>query len=181
MVAVPFAGYSEELIKTMPTRGPSPDEYISEQRQHLATLLTKAALNLSAEVTKAMPVGTAGELQRSWTPYPATPDTLKAGLSTSSAYFLPVELGRKPGKGINRQGQEAVTLWARRKLGMDPKRAVGFAYQLSEKYKREGRPAQGIIGLASRGDRAGDRLPTDPVPGSILAKAFQTLDNELNK
>lgn len=162
------------------TKGPTPREFSQDQTKALATILTKTALDLSADITKAMPVGIAGELQRSWTPYPATPTKLVAGVSSSSAYFLPVEVGRKPGKGISQEGQQAVTLWARRKLGKSEDDARGFAYLLSQKYKREGRPAQGLIGLARPGDRSAEPRET-PIPGSILDKAFKNLENDLTR
>ena len=162
----------------MPTKK-KPTEYLEEEKRHLAGILTRTALSLSADITRAMPVGTGGELQRSWAPTPASPDNLQASVSTSSAYFLPVELGRKPGKGISQQGQEGVALWARRKLGKSEKEARGFAFLLSRKYQAEGRPAQGLIGLARPNAPGGSDPALQPVPGSILDQHYRELQKQL--
>lgn len=156
-----------------------PTEFLDEETRHLAGILTRSALRLSADITRSMPVGVGGELQRSWSATPASPQNLQASVATSSAYFLPVELGRSPGKGISSQGQEGVALWARRKLGMNPQKARGFAFVLSRKYKAEGRPAQGLIGLARKGDPGGGEPAPRPVPSSLLDQHYSELEKQL--
>lgn len=167
----------------METRGPNPSQFSDQQVQSLLRILNETAVQLNREIVRAMPVGVGGDLQRSWTLVLATEQAPQASVGTSSKYFMAVEMGRKPGSGISAAGQEAVALWARRKLQLGQKQSQSFAYLLSEKYKKQGRPAQGLIGLAAPGSQ-GSPVPTDPselVPGSILANAYQSFQNKLNQ
>ena len=103
-------------------------------------------------------------------------------VTSSAKYLLPVELGRLPGKGISADGQKSVALWAKRKLGLPERDARSLGFLLSRKYQREGRPAQGFIGLAGKGEKAkpvtGSEL--QPVSGGLLAREFKRLDSLLN-
>lgn len=163
----------------MTTKGPDPNQYYRDQLEFLVGAINRVGANLNREIVRATPVGIGGELQRSWSFNAATRDNPIATVGSSSQYLLPVELGRKPGKGISAEGQTSVQLWARRKLQLSPAEAKGFAYLLSEKYKREGRPAQGFMGLAKPGQPGGQ----DPeiVQGGIVDRHFRLMDAELNK
>jgi hypothetical protein len=154
------------------------DDFFDELEESLVDKLNKAAIELNNEIVRAMPVGIGGELSRSWSIQPASEVNPAAKVGTSSSYFIPLEVGRKPGRGISEKGQLSVALWGRRKLGMTAKESEGFAYLLSQKYKREGRPATGLIGLATPGAPA--KAPSkEPVPGSIIHRAFQKLRGSL--
>lgn len=159
------------------TTGESPTLYGFRVRREALATLNVAVAGLYGEIVRAMPVGVGGRLQRSWVFSPATPNNPQAAIGTSSSYFLPVEMGRRPGKGVSREGQESIELWARRKLRLSPQESRSFAYLLSQKYKREGRKASGLIGLSTPGSLPSGALsPTvDPVPGSILARGFATI------
>ena len=158
-----------------------PSEYLEFQQRQILQLLNTVAGEAYREIVRAMPVGVGGELQRSWVYIPGSLQNPIALIGTNSQYFLPVEMGRVPGKGISKEGQESVALWAKRKLGKSPQESRSFAYLLSEKYKREGRDAQGLIGLAPQGSQ-GQKIPADldaTVTGSILHKQFKKLEAEL--
>ena len=165
------------------TSGPNPSEYGRDQTREVLTALNVAVTGLYGEIVKAQPVGIGGRLQRSWTLTPATMSNLTASIGTNSQYALSVEMGRLPGKGISREGQESTALWARRKLGLGEQESKSFAFLLSRKYKREGRPAQGLIGLASPGSQGGAIPKTldQAVAGSILSQGLANLERELAK
>lgn len=164
-------------------RGASPAQYGEERSRAVSNTLNSVVTGLYGEIVKAQPVGIGGRLQRSWVLTPATLQNPAASIGTNSQYFLPVEMGRVPGKGISREGQESTALWARRKLGLSEQESKGFAYLLSRKYKKEGRPAQGLIGLATPGSQ-GEPVPKSldqAVPGSLLRQGLDKLNRELSK
>ena len=100
----------------------------------------------------------------------------------SKRHFLPVEMGRRPGKGISARGQQSVATWGRRKLGLSPKEAKSFAYLLSRKYKREGRAATGFAGLARKGSKAkAPQAEIQPLKTGIIGKAFTDLERRLKR
>jgi hypothetical protein len=159
-----------------------PSEFLEYQQRQILQILNTEAGSAYREIVRAMPVGVGGELQRSWIFIPGSLGNPTAIIGSSSSYFLPVEMGRVPGKGVSREGQESIQLWARRKLSMSPQESRGFAYLLSEKYKREGRGAQGLIGLAAQGSQ-GSQIPSElaaTISGSILHKLYQELERKLS-
>ena len=163
------------------TKGIPPERFYDDEYVRLLSLTNRAAALVVEKVTQATPVGVSGGgggLRGSWVLSPATKRNPVASVGNSKKYLIPVELGRKPGSGISREGQKAVTLWARRKLGMGAKEAESFAFLLSRKYKLQGRLAQGFLGLAKEGDKAPNNLPTelDPVRGGLLADVFTQID-----
>lgn len=170
----------------MPTKftGKNPNQFFEDEYKDLVARVNAGASIVVAAATEATPVGVSGGgggLRGSWVLIPATLDNPVATIGQSRVYFLPVELGRRPGKGISRRGQESVELWAKRKLGLTGTDAASFAFNLSQKYKREGRLAQGFLGLAKPGSPAPTSLPDslDPVPGSVLENAFKRVEKEL--
>lgn len=167
----------------MRTRGTPPKQFGQERQEALVTVLNTVTTGLYGDVVKASPVGVGGRLQRSWTLTPASLSDPVASIGTNSNYFLPLELGRKPGKGISREGQNSVALWAKRKLRKSDKESQSFAYLLSRKYKREGRPSTMLLGLASSGSM-GASIPKSAlgaVKGSLLETAVKKLQTELKK
>jgi len=165
------------------TRGPSPNEYGRQKKAALVGVLNTVTTGLYGAVVKSMPVGVGGRLQRSWVLTPANVQKPVASIGTNSGYFLPLEMGRKPGSGISAEGQDSVTLWARRKLSLSEQEARGLAFNLSQKYKREGRPATGLIGLAAPGSMAAPVPATldNAIPGSLLANAVTQLQAEIDR
>jgi hypothetical protein len=146
----------------------TPLEAWNRDKQGTLDALNKGTMDLYGQIVKATPSGIGGRLRRSWSISPATLANPVAIIGSNSTYLLPLEMGRKPGKGISAEGQRGVALWARRVLKLDDSKALGFAYLLSRKYKLEGRPATGFIGLARPGEAARTTVPKQPVSGSIL-------------
>lgn len=177
-------------------RGTPPDQFFEQQRREILRALNEESAELERSLVVATPSGVSGGgggMRSTWSFLPANESTLTAVVGQSSRYFLPVEMGRKAGKGISKKGQQSVALWAKRKLGLRDERstkrtrqggvsAKTFAFLLSQKYKREGRPAVGFAGLAREGDAArsvGEII--DPVSGGIIDQSFQELKNRLNR
>lgn len=162
--------------------GPTPNEHLALTHERLGRVLYAWGVRAEGELVKATPVGVGGALRLKWA---LSAEELPGGwtvtLTNSSGYLLPVELGRAPGKGISKEGQGSVGLWARRVLGLDDKRSKSFAYLLSRKYKAQGRPAQGFIGLAVPGAPGGGSVPANPVPGSLLDRLFGQVTQDLQK
>ena len=167
----------------MGTKGPNPSQYGETQNREILKALNSSVTGLYGEVVKAQPVGVGGRLQRSWTLTPATSSNPTASIGTNSQYFLSVEMGRVPGKGISKEGQESVALWARRKLTLSEPDSRSFAFLLSRKYRREGRPAQGLLGLAQPGSQGASIPKTldQTVPGSLLREGLSNLEKSLSQ
>jgi hypothetical protein len=170
--------FSSEFVSTS---GTPPEEYYKKTRQEIANILNDTAANLESDLVAATPADT-GNLRQGWTSRFANEQNLTAIVSQSKQYFLPLEMGRKPGKGISQQGQQSVKRWASRKLGLGDTEADSFAFLLSQKYKREGRPAEGFAGLAHPGDNPVSNTSDNiqPVSGGLIDDAFQNLKNKLN-
>jgi len=152
------------------TKGIPPDRFYRAIREGTKEVIDTEMLQLERIAVQRSPSGVSGSLRQRWnyTPF----DGKQATLGQSQRYFLPVELGRKPGKGISEVGQRAVARWAKLKAGItDPKDARSFAYLLSEKYKRKGREPQPIIDLQPN---------LEPKPGGELDKAFKEIDRGLD-
>jgi hypothetical protein len=159
--------------------GLKPKEYYDDRIRELVSLLNEEGTALESEVVKDTPANF-GRLKGGWTFKPANVDNPVAIVNQSVLYFLPVEMGRRPGKGISAKGQKQVKRWAKLVLGLAPKEQSNFAYLLSQKYKREGRPAVGFLGLAKPGEiPSGSELPENPVKNSLLDKAFNRLKRGL--
>jgi hypothetical protein len=161
-------------------KGKPPEEYSREKIQQLADVLNHAALNLERDLVGGTPFDT-GRLKGGWVMTPASVGNPVAIVGQSLAYFLSVEMGRAPGKGISIEGQGSVAKWAKRKLGLSEEEAMGLASGLSRKYQKFGRPAVGFVGLAKPGKVPGANqpLPERPIKGSLLEKAFSDLRAEL--
>lgn len=168
-------------MASVETRGTSPKQYGQEQIGGLLKIINLQGAKINRQATKTSPVGVGGLLRGSWVFSPARPSNPVAVVANSREYFLPVEVGRKPGKGVSRKGQAAIALWAQRVLGVSAKEGKSIAYLLSRKYKSQGRPAQGFLGLAKRGSiPSGDLPPTvEPVRGSLLDRNFKELGRRL--
>ena len=167
-------------MSTIRFSGPDPKAFYQATRRELVAIINEEATLLESELVQATP-GDRGGLRQGWNFKPATEQQLSAVIGQSKSYFLAVELGRKPGSGISAKGQREVAKWAFRKgIVGDPKEAKSFAYLLSRKYMREGRPAQGFAGLANKGDKAPRSLTDNlvPVGGPILA-GFNRLNARL--
>ena len=159
----------------------SPLVAFTQDYRNQVDVLNTVGSKLYGEIVKATPVGVGGQLQRSWTFTPASLDNPVSTVGTNSQYLLSVELGRQPGTGISAEGQTSVALWAKRKLRLSDQEATSFAYLLSRKYKAQGRPAQGFLGLAAKGASATSNPNLDsPVPGSILEQGFNDLQAQLS-
>jgi len=101
----------------------------------LAGALIKRSAALNA------PVGVSGILRRSigWSGT-GSGFGRSVAVGTPIEYAIPIELGVRPGRhpGLSRRGLEAVTLWFRRKAGMDDKRARTAAGAFSNRLRRKG-------------------------------------------
>lgn len=162
-------------------KGVTPEQYYKQKIKDLVSVLNEEALLLESQLVQDTPSGVSGRLRQGWTMKPATENKPTAIVGQSSQYFLPVEMGRKPGKGISEKGQKSVTRWAKLVMGLNPKEAKSFAFNLSMKYKNQGRPAVGFVGLATPGTiPTNSQVPDNPIPGSLLEESFQRLKNRLN-
>lgn len=96
--------------------------------------LIRAGLIFQGEVEPRTPFGVTGKLRRGWITEMES-DTSVA-VYNSEEYALPVELGRRPGKGIP---LEPLRLWTRRVLGItEEKKINSVAYLISRKAKLQG-------------------------------------------
>lgn len=98
--------------------------------------LSAASDFLAGQVQSKAPVGV-GKLRQSVV---KTGRGLSHGVRVGEWYAIPIEAGQKPAR-LNRKGIEAVALWAQRKLGMDSKEAVSFAFAVSARRARQFRAA----------------------------------------
>lgn len=151
-------------------RGPTPEKFWQDKQAQIKVVVNEFLFNLESEAAQNTPSGISGQLRGRWKVLPFNGKT--GALQQPQSYYLPVELGRKPGKGISAKGQSSVARWAKLKLGLSAKEAKSFAYLLSRKYKREGRKPSPILGL---------RDPDNPSSGGLLDKAFKKLDQDLGK
>lgn len=159
-------------------KGKHPDNFYESERRKLVAIINEEASQLETDLVSATP-GDTGALRQGWTLKPASEKRLAAIVGQNKVHFLPLELGRKPGKGISQRGQESVAIWAQRKLGITGQEAKSFAFLLSRKYKQKGRPAEGFAGLAKPGDPAKPLSEiTEPVGGPIL-NSFRRLNRRL--
>ncbi len=167
---------------TVTYRGIPPEKYWGERRHKFMLAVNEVLANLEAKLVTSTPVGIGGRLKGGWSFQPMLPGTDSANIGQSLKYFLPLELGRQPGKGVDQKGRESIALWARRKLGLGPQEARGLAFVLSRKYKLEGRPAVGFAGLAAPGDRPRSSQPEnlEPIKGGLIFQALAELDNRLS-
>lgn len=179
-----------EVYKT----GLLPEKFEEETRRKLVILLNDQGTLLETEVVQATPANV-GDLRRGWqfTPASLTQKNPVARVTQNKRHFLPVEMGRRPGKGISAKGQEKVARWAvlkgivvrtRNEKGQfnKSKEAANFAFLLSRKYKKEGRPAVGFLGLAKPGTiPTNPNIPENPITDSLLDKAFKRLRDKLNR
>jgi len=157
------------------TSGLTPNEFWGKERAQLIATINASFADLESDLVEATP-GDTGMLRQGWTFIPATDQNPTAIIGQSKRYFLAAELGRRPGKGISKQGQVAVARWGRRKLGLGMKESQSFAYLLSRKYKREGRPAMGFAGLARKGAKAkAIAEEIKPLDNGIIGQAFEKL------
>ena len=169
---------------TVRTTGQDPQQYSEQTIRELVIIVNQQAAQITREATQATPVGVGGLLRQSWVLSPATATNPVAIVGSSREYLLPVEMGRAPGKGVSRDGQEAIALWAQRKLGTTLQEGKSLAFLLSQRYKSEGRPAQGFLGLAKPGSVPTGNPPSgnlEPVRGSLLDRNFRELDTRLQK
>lgn len=146
-------------------KGIAPGRLKKEKLEQIGNLVNRELAWAEAEAAKATPVGVSGRLRQGWTLIPW--DGQRAILGQSAVYYPWVEFGRRPGSGISQEGQFAVARWAKLKLGLDHKESQGFAYGLSERYRRFGRKAQPILKISPSGE---------PLPGGILDNLFSRID-----
>ena len=164
------------------TKGVNPQSFGEAERRKLVGIINKATLELEGDLVKASPVGVAALLKGGWSVKPATLRNPQSVITQKQGYFLPVEMGRKPGKGINQEGQTSVILWAKRVLGLSETEGKSLAFRLSEKYKKFGRRAKGFAGLANPGDTAPTNFDPEnilPVEGGLIKRAFDEIDRLL--
>lgn len=166
--------------------GTKPEAYFEQIRRDILRVLNTEAAELERSLITATPSGVSGGgggLRSGWRFLPAKEDKLIAVVGQSSRYFLPVEMGRLPGKGIDKKGQESLARWGKLKLGLGDQESRSMAFLVSRKYKREGRVAQGFAGLAREGDKAksgvGENI--DPLDSGIIGKSFNELRRSLDQ
>lgn len=60
-------------------------------------------------------------------------------------YAPVIEYGRRPGKGISREGQIALARWVRRKMKVKESEAKGIAYCIARAHKRRGLKGRRVL------------------------------------
>ena len=168
---------------TYSSSGIPPEAYWQENRRLVLGVINTNMLKLETQLVQATPFSD-GVLRGGWTLIPATEFNTTALIGQTRSYFFPLEFGRSPGKGISREGQEAVSTWAQRKLGLSSSEASGFAFALSQKYKRVGKAATGFAGLATPGRvPSSTALPDElePIRGGLIQTAFSEITSDLNR
>ncbi|CBA17891.1 hypothetical protein AHIS2_p084 [Acaryochloris phage A-HIS2] len=163
------------------TFGPDPKKYSKEIKRQITLVINSEMLALQGKIISNSPVDV-GILKNSWNYLPATTVLPTGILGTTSKYFLPVEMGRAPGKGISAEGQDAVAAWATRVLQVSQPEAQDVAFLLSQKYKRQGRPAIGFAGLAVPGSTprtSQTRSIIKELPGGLIDRTFRAIDRKL--
>lgn len=115
-------------------------------RQRLLGAMTGATLFIEGEVKDAWPTGVFNSREQITSDAFSTPAGVLGVVGTPSPYAPVIEDGRKPGKGVSVLGQQGIALWAEKKLGVAPKEALGVAFLVSRKIKREGIEAKQPFG-----------------------------------
>lgn len=150
--------------------GKNPEQFWQDRSGEIKVVVNEFLFNLESQAASRTPSGVSGQLRGRWKVLPFNGKT--GALQQPQSYYLPVELGRKPGKGISEKGQQAVARWAKLKLGLSQREAKSFAYLLSRKYKLQGRKPQPILDL---------RDPETAQPGGLLDRSFKKLESDLSK
>lgn len=115
-------------------------------RQRLLAAMTGATQFLEGEIKDEWPVGVFNSREQITSDAFSTPAGVLGVVGTPSPYAPVIEGGRKPGKGVGELGRQAIALWAEKKLGVAAKDALGVAFLVSRKIKREGIEAKRPIG-----------------------------------
>jgi hypothetical protein len=107
--------------------------------RELMAAMTEATMLLQREVTEYIPRGATGLTAASVTSdvFSTSAGVLGVvGSSQPSALF--VEAGRRPGKGVSKDGQEALGAWAKAVLGVSEEEKKGVVFLIARKIKRDG-------------------------------------------
>lgn len=167
----------------MAATGITATEFYTKNKRAILGIFNESLLKLEADLVKATPANV-GRLRQGWTRANATEASPKAVIGQSVGYFFPVEFGRAPGKGISAEGQQSVADWGRKVLGLDAAESKNFAFLLSQKYKKEGRPASGFAGLAPKGSVPGSSAnqsdTLEPITGGLIDSAFKSIERRLD-
>lgn len=116
----------------------NPSQVTQEMRRAYKLHLLRAGLIFQGEVVPRTPFGVTGKLRRGWVT--EMENDASCVVYNSEEYALPVELGRKPGKGIP---LKPLRLWARRVLGLTEERDINsVAFLISRKAKLQGLEGQ---------------------------------------
>ena len=106
------------------------------------TLVTTA---IEGEVQDAWPTGVFNSRAQIHGDAFSTPAGVLGVVGTPSPYAPVIEFGRKAGKGVSREGQESIALWAKAKLGVQEIEARSVAFLIARAIKRRGQPAKKIF------------------------------------
>ena len=106
--------------------------------RELTAAATGATMLLEREVKDTWPTGVFNSRQQISSDVFSTPAGVLGVVGTPSAYAPVIEHGRKPGKGVSKEGREALAMWAIGILGVGPKDAPGVAFLISRKIKSKG-------------------------------------------
>lgn len=115
-------------------------------RQRLLGAMTGAVQHLEGEVKDEWPTGPSNSRQQITSDAFSTSAGVLGVVGTPSPYAPVIELGRKPGKGVSEAGRESIAEWAKFKLGVSEKEALGVAFLVSRKIKRQGIEAKRPFG-----------------------------------
>lgn len=127
--------------------------------QHLRGLiLPKTPVGVSGALRAATQVKTTGS---------GIPRNLEGRIFNTTAYGMPVELGRRPGK---QPPSSALELWVRRKLGVPENRVKSVAFLVARKIGRKGTKAVEMFRQAFEAGRGTVNGFFDRAAGRITAE-----------
>ena len=113
--------------------------------QEMLAAMTLVTTALEGEVKDEWPTGVFNSREQIHGDAFATPAGVLGVVGTPSPYAPVIEFGRKPGKGVSREGQESIALWAKAKLGVDEVKARSVAFLIARKIKQRGQPAEKVF------------------------------------
>ena len=110
-------------------------------RRELLAAAAASTLHLEGQVKDRMPSASGKTRESVFSDAFSTPVGVigTVGSSQPTATFL--ELGRKPGTGVSKAGQEALGVWAREKLGISEKEVRSVVFLIARKIRKHGTPA----------------------------------------
>jgi len=111
-------------------------------RRELLATAKASTLHLEGQVKDRIPAASGKTRESVHSDAFSTPVGVIGTVGSSMATATFLELGRKPGSGVSREGQEALGQWAKEKLGVSEKEVRNVVFLISRKIKKKGLEAK---------------------------------------